>query len=464
MTLPSRSLRDALDACRARGGSVVEIDAGLDPRVEIAAHYRAHFATSPGSSRSGDEPVVLYAGGNGRMPVLMGLFGSRARNEWLLGAEPGGGARHFAQLLGSRVAPEWRDAPPCRERQAPERLRALPVPTTTAVDAGPYLTAGIVCAGDPDSGFASVSIHRMRVLDDSRLTIWIFPGRDLDRLYRKALDAGRTLPVSINIGAPPAVYLTSSLSAPFVEPGSGEIEAAGAMLGAPLELARCATNDTFCFARSEIVIEGTLLADTADEYANAANRFAMPEFLGYMGEARASLPVVEVSAVFHRRDAIFQAFLGPGKEQSELLALPAEAGMLRHLSQLAPEDATLLDAHYLSAGGGQLILVLRVRKHRDTPGAMERIRRAVIERHALVKAIWIVDEDIDIHSPEDVLWAAATRFQPSRDLYMQTRVAGFPLDPSQGIGYLDASACVTDKYLLDLTAPVALAQRFRRTW
>lgn len=238
---PPHSLRDALDVWRSRD-VLVEIDAGLDPHLEIAAHYRAHFAVSPGSPRSGDEPAVLYAGRSARMSVVMGCFGSRTRNEWLLGAQPGDGAKHLALKLGSRIAPRWCDSPPCREQRAREGLDALPVLTTTVDDAGPYLTAGIVCAGDPDRGFASVSIHRMRVLDATRLTIWILPGRDLDHLYEKALDQHRPLPVSINIGAPPAVYLTSCLSAPFVEPGKGELEAAGALLGAPVDIARCATN------------------------------------------------------------------------------------------------------------------------------------------------------------------------------------------------------------------------------
>lgn len=396
------------------------------------------------------------------MPVAMGCFGSRARNEWLLGASPGFGAQHFAMKLGSQIAPRWCDSPPCREQRANEGLDALPVLTTTADDAGPYLTAGIVCAGDPDLGFASVSIHRMRVLDATRLTIWILPGRDLDHLYRKALAQHRQLPVSINIGAPPVVYLTSCLSEPFVQPGHGELETAGALLGAPIDIARCATNATFCLAQSEIVVEGMLLADTADERANADASGAMPEFLGYMGNALSALPVIEVSAVFHRHAAVYQAFLGPGKEQSELLALPVEAGLLRHFAQQSDADLAVLDAHYLSAGGGQLIVVLRVRKHRDEPGAMTRLRDEVVARHRLVKAIWVVDEDVDIHSPDDLFWAMATRFQPSRDLHLQSTVPGFPLDPSQGIGYLDAFACRTDKYLLDLTAPLALRQRFRR--
>jgi 4-hydroxy-3-polyprenylbenzoate decarboxylase len=308
----------------------------------------------------------------------------------------------------------------------------------------------------------SVSIHRMRVLDDRRMTIWMLPGRDLERLYLAAIERGSPLPLSINIGVPPIVYFTSSLSTPFIDPGAGELEVAGAAQGSPIEIARCATNAAFCLAQSEIVIEGELLPELAAEHSDPVNRLGMPEFLGYMGKAQPALPTISISAVFHRRNALYQTFLGPGKEQSELLALPTEAGMTALLAQEFADDFELLDAHYLAAGGGQLVLVLKIQKHRDEPGVMVRLRDAVTSRHRLTKAIWVVDEDVDIHSPEDLLWASTTRFQPQRDLYLQSGQPGFPLDPSQAPGYLDAEVAITDRYLMDFTAPVALRARFAR--
>ena len=392
----------------------------------------------------------------------MGLFGSRQRNDRLLGAKPGQAAPWLAHCLASPVPPIWTAEAACHAEHATEGLKALPILTTTAEDAGPYLTSGVVCAGDPDTGFVNVSIHRMRALDDRHLTIWILPGRDLEVLYRQAVSEGRSLPVSINIGVPPALYVTSSLSKPFVRPGTGELETAGALLQAPIEIARCTTCDTFCIAQSEIVIEGYILGEVADEFSDPETRLGMPEFLGYMGKAQSALPLIAVTGVFHRPDAIYQTFLGPGKEQSEMLALPTEAGMILHLNEALASDMEILDVHYLAPGGGQLMAALRVRKLRESQDLMARTRDAVTARHALTKAIIVVDEDVDIRSPEDLLWALSTRFQPSRDLYVQGRMPGFSLDPSQSIGYLDPHASLTDRYLLDLTAPLTLRPNFRR--
>ncbi|WAI84920.1 MULTISPECIES: UbiD family decarboxylase [Achromobacter] len=458
------SLRDALSDYRARGFAVREADVGLRPNLEIAGHYRTQFATVPGSSKSGDEPVVLYQTKNGDFPVLLGLFGSRERNEWLLGARAREGAHTLMRAALSRpLRPSWVANPPCREQQAPDRLAALPTLTSTSQDAGSFITSGLVCAGEPNSGFVSLSIHRMRVLDDGHLTIWILPGRDLDHLYRQAAKAGRALPLSINIGVPPVVYLTSSLSSPLVAPGGGELETAGVLLGRPVEIARCATNSAFCLAQSEIVIEASLLQQTVAESSGSGSDFSMPEFLGYMGKAQDNLPVVRVSGVFHRRNAIYQTFIGPGKEQSELLALASEAAILMHLNRVAEPHLRVKDAHYLAAGGGQLLLVLQVEKRLDHPESMPRLRDAVMQSHALSKGIIVVDEDVNIHSPEDVFWALATRFQPSVDLYVSSGAAGFSLDPSQAAGYLHATNPVTDKYLMDLTVPCHLRPQFVRT-
>jgi gallate decarboxylase subunit C len=455
-------LRGLLAALEAAGQPCLRVDAALQPRLQIAQHYLGHHARSPACSRSGDEPCVLYQGDGSPMPVLMGLYGSRARNGWLLHGSPDAAAQRLSRQLGARLPPVRVEHAPCHQLHRPEGLAALPVLSTTASDAGPYLTSGLVCALDPDTGQPNVSIHRMRVLDAQRLTIWMLPGRDLDRISQRSLAQGRPLSISINIGVPPAVYLTSALSAPFIAAGDSELALAGAVQGWPVALAACKTNDGLCLAASEIVIEAQITAETADEFAEPEQRWAMPEFLGYMGQGRAALPVVRLTGLWHRQGAIYQAFLGPGKEQSELLALPTEAGMIAQLQAAFAGELQVLDAHYPAAGGGQLLLVLQVRKLQPQPGLQQRLLAAVLERHRLCKAVWLVDGDVDIHSPEDLFWACTTRFQPSLDLHLRKGEAGFPLDPSQAPGYLAAEQPLTDKYLLDCTVPPTTGQRFAR--
>jgi gallate decarboxylase subunit C len=444
------------------GEPLVRVPTRLQPFCSVARHYASHFATSPATSRSGEEPSVLYQSVAGKMPVLMGLFGSRRRNEILLHGTPGDGARRLAQQLNMRLPCETVGNAVCHEVVCSDGLNTLPVLTATRLDAGPYLTSGLICARDLDSGAINVSIHRLRVLDANHLTIWMLPGRDLDRMWRRAAQLGKSLPISINIGVPPVVYLVSSISAPFLKRDESELELAGAVQGYPVQISRCITHDGICISRSEIVVECEITQTNVDEFSDPVARWAMPEFLGYMGNGRAQLPLVKVSQVSHRREPIYQTFLGPGKEQSELLALPTEAGILARLSTAFAGEFSVLDAHYLAPSGGQLMLALRIKKHVENSDGMSRLRDALIDCHQLTKGILVVDEDVDIHSTEDVMWAMSTRFQPSRDLYVREKQTGFQLDPSQHPGYLDHAAPMTDKYLMDLTVPLDMRDKFKR--
>jgi 3-polyprenyl-4-hydroxybenzoate decarboxylase len=47
-----------------------------------------------------------------------------------------------------------------------------------------------------------------------------------------------------------------------------------------------------------------------------------------------------------------------------------------------------------------------------------------------VKHVFVVDDDIDIYSHEQMDWALATRFQADRDLVIQSGFRAIPLDPS----------------------------------
>ncbi|WP_413112922.1 hypothetical protein [Thaumasiovibrio sp. DFM-14] len=89
------------------------------------------------------------------------------------------------------------------------------------------------------------------------------------------------------------------------------------------------------------------------------------------------------------------------------------------------------------------------------------MRNSIYHKHPLCKNIYIVDEDIDIFSPEDFLWALNTRFQPTRDMCLE-RTNGLPMDPSQTSLYLNGSKPTNDLVLYDLTKPLFMLDEFQR--
>jgi UbiD family decarboxylase len=74
---------------------------------------------------------------------------------------------------------------------------------------------------------------------------------------------GRDVPWALAFGVPPAAIMASSMPIPD---GVTEAEYVGAMVGQPIELTKCDTNDLYVPANSEIVFEGTLsITETGPE-------------------------------------------------------------------------------------------------------------------------------------------------------------------------------------------------------
>ncbi|WP_434594166.1 UbiD family decarboxylase [Streptomyces sp. A5-4] len=460
-------LRTALAGLDLMPGELVRVREEVPARFGVSSHY-AKWAGTPAPPPTGPGPAVLFervtpssATAEARA-VLMGLYGTRRRAAALLGTTP---ARLPHRLLDAVAAP----VPPVRVREgrAPARvalapdLTALPVPVLTDEDAGPYLTLGAVLATDPETGVRNLSIHRMCVQGPDLLSIWMVPGRDLEAAYRSALRAGRPLPVAIHLGLGPAVLLSSCCPTSLVPTGLDELAVAGALGGAPVELAPCRTVDAECIADAEYVLEGELLPDLAPE--NPQGAAATPEFLGYQGRAHPSLPTVRITGITARDGAILQAVSGPGHEQSVLLGFGMEAAVLGRLREW---DAPVKSVLCHTAGGGQLMVVLQWFPKRS-PADDELVRKAsesVLEEFRMAKMVVSVDEDVDLESDEDLWWAMTTRMQADRDVVVLPDREGFPLDPTQSTEY-SASVSAdgrTAKVVFDCTVPHAQLARFHR--
>jgi 4-hydroxy-3-polyprenylbenzoate decarboxylase len=399
------------------------------PADRVAADFATRYAGIPANSLARPEPVVCYRVDGRSMPVLLGLYGCAERvRAWLPGLPRHTDRAGARALLAKSVAPVVVAQPTCHQRvHARVDLTRLPALRATPRDAGPYLTTGVVMSGAPGAEDTSLSVHRMLVLGRDKLAIWMVPGRALRRLHEAAVLTGRRLPVSINIGAPPAAVVASALSSAIVS--AEKLHIAGAMAERPLAIAGATTQPVAVLAESEIVLEGYLDGTVADESLNGPPDVSLPEFLGYDGSAQPNLPVLTVTAVTTRRSPKFQAVIGPGREQSVILGLAGAVSVA--LTGNDTDWRLIRDLHYSPAGGGMLLLVVAVHKESaDDDWRLGGIARRIFEWHGFVKLIVFTDTDVDIASAEDVMWAITTRANLGTDC---TTFAGFrPLgmDPS----------------------------------
>ena len=110
-----------------------------------------------------------------------------------------------------------------------------------------------------------------------------------------------------------------------------------------------------------------------------------------------------------------------------------------------------------------LQLALQVRG-RPSPSSMERLCADVLRLAPLAKFIQVVDEDVDIHNPEDLWWALITRSQFNVDARLHTGQRGIPVDPSQRAAYWCGAQGhgQTTRVFLDCTVPPGQRADFAR--
>lgn len=117
------------------------------------------------------------------------------------------------------------------------------------------------------------------------------------------------IPLSINIGTPPAATLITGAGFLYVifPRGCDELGIAGALQGFPIEMVKCKTIDAYAIAESEYVLEGYL--DTTKKVwesplAEKDQKQGVypfhPEWTGYMGKAYRTYQF-NVTAITHRK-------------------------------------------------------------------------------------------------------------------------------------------------------------------
>ena len=302
-------------------------------------------------------------------------------------------------------------------------LRRLPFLVFGERDGGPYLTAGIVIAYDPEYGF-NASYHRLMLIGRNRLVARILPRHLNTYIERGNRD------VAITIGNHPAFMLASAVSWKL---GISELDIANALK--PMKYTWTITNNLLVPADCEVVLEGRVTDEWTDE----------GPFIDITGtyDIVRKQRVIEIKCLTMRRDTIFQQILPGGTEHRFLMGTPREATIFREVSKVCD----VLDVRLTGGGCNWLHCVIKIRKKNEDDG--RRAIEAAFKAHKSLKHVIVVDEDIDISDPNEVEWALATRTQLDKDLILKPGELGSSLDPSA-----DQVNRITCKAGVDATIPL----------
>ncbi len=407
MTVGSGIMRDSLREFLARleqRGELIRIRKEVDPRFEVAALIRD-------VQQRRNRAIVFERVKGFAHPIVSNVCGSYATVAAALGVEPGALTRTWAERLSRAAA-----MPPSEPRPGPyepSSLGRLPICTHCEKDAGPYITAGIVAARDLETGVTNLSYHRMQVISERELRVRLTPTGHLFEMQQRAEKAGKPLPVAVLLGVAPLVMLAAAAR---TAPGLTELDLAAALAGEPFPLVRCPTLD-LAIPEAEIVIEGELLADVRRPEG------PFGEWMDYYVPVMDN-HVLEIRHVWTRPDALYYAIQSGSAEEIVLTSLPINGDIYQAVKKYVPSVTNVACWPMIQ------FCVIQMRKQ-DVGQPRKALLAAFGAELTRILFAVVVDPDVDIYDPTDVIWAMTTRCRPDRDTFVIPDVPSFGRDPHQ---------------------------------
>ena len=435
----SKSLRTFLDELRsARPNDLRVVKREVDPVLELSAVVEK-------LQQRNEFPALLFKHVKGSdLPVLINLHASFERMALAQGA---------TDLLDMEQNQAKREANPLEPKmversQAPVQevefcheevdLTRLPFTHKNELDAGRYISAGIAIMRQRDSGLINMGMYRHQVQGPNQLGFMVNPANHGSHIQRDYEDHGEPCPIAIAVGHHPCVYMAAVSK---VAPGE-EIRLAGSLMGEPLEVARGLTVDLPVPAHAEMVIEGYLPP------AQRHQEGTFGEWPGYY-YMEGPRPFIRVTAVTMRHDAICQDLLNAHPEHTILGAVPRMGSLYRAIRAVTPN---LVAVNLPWSGNCRSFCYISLKKRAE--GEPTQAAFAAMATEPNIRHTWIVDDDVNVFSDQEVLTAMATRFQADRQMKVIPNAMGAHLNPT-AYGYdRMAKGPMETKVIFDCTKPL----------
>ncbi|MBI3076906.1 MAG: UbiD family decarboxylase [Deltaproteobacteria bacterium] len=371
----------------------------VDPTWEVPAVIRRF-------QEDNKFPAVLFERvKNSKLPVLTNLVASRVRLGATFETTVENAMWEYTRRESQPIKPVMVSNGPVRDVKMigdEVDLTKLPICFHSEKDAGLYITPGLFFVKDPDTGVINCGMYRMMLKDKNTFGVSIGPHSHAAHIQHKYESRGMDMPFVCALGHHPALVLGTQARMSIDE---SELDVMGGLLGEPVQLVPCETVDLPVPAWAEIAIEGMLKAGVREPEA------PFGEFTWYYGPQRNN-PVLQVSAITMRHDAIFHDLFSPYIEHNYCALLSMESVVYRRVKQTIPGlKAVVLP----ESGTCRFIAYLQMKKTFDGYGRNACL--AALAADPFIKIAVAVDEDINPYNEREVLWAIVTRSQPDRDWF-----------------------------------------------
>lgn len=286
-------------------------------------------------------------------------------------------------------------------------LNTIPMIRPYPGDAGKIITLGLVITKDCETGTPNVGVYRLQLQSKNTMTVHWLSVRGGARHLRKAAEQGKKLEIAIALGVDPLIIMAAATPIPV---DLSEWLFAGLYGGSGVQLAKCKTVDLEVPADSEIVLEGTI---TPGEVLPDG---PFGDHMGYYGGMEDS-PLIRFHCLTHRQDPIYlTTFSGRPPKEEAMMAIALNRIYTPILRQQVSE---ITDFFLPMEALSYKAAIISIDK--AYPGQARRAALAfwsALPQFTYTKFVIVVDKDINIRDPRQVVWAISSKVDPSRDVFI----------------------------------------------
>ncbi len=422
----ARDLRGFIKQLEQRG-QLRRITALVDPDLEIAEISNRMLQCGG--------PALLFENVKGSpYPVLVNSLGTVQRVCWAMNMEQPEELEDLGRKLGMLQQPKppkkisqaiefgkvlfdvvrakpGRDLlPPCHQvvlKDDQVDLDQIPMIRPYPEDAGKIVTLGLVITKDCETGTPNVGVYRLQLQSKTTMSVHWLSVRGGARHLRKAAERGKKLEVAIALGVDPLIIMAAATPIPV---DLSEWLFAGLYGQSGVNLAKCKTVDLEVPADSEFVLEGTITP--GEEVPDGP----FGDHMGYYGVVEDS-PLIHFHCITHRKDPIYlTTFSGRPPKEEAMIAIALNRIYTPILRQQVPE---ITDFFLPMEALSYKAAIISIDK--AYPGQARRAAMAfwtALPQFTYTKFVIVVDKDINIRDPRQVVWALTSKVDPERDVFI----------------------------------------------
>jgi len=277
---------------------------------------------------------------------------------------------------------------------------------------GRYITFAGIHTKNPETGDRNIGMYRVQLFGSRLAAMHWHMHHDGARHFRLYQRRNEKMPLAIVLGGESVLPYAATAPLP---PGIEELLFAGFLNNGGIELVKCRTIDLEVPANAEIVIEG---------YVDPHEKLMEGPFGDHTGfySLADEYPAFHVTAITHRKNPVYPTtIVGKPPMEDYFLGKATERVFLPLLRMLIPD---VLDYSLPMAGAFHNCAFVKIKK--EYPFQARRVMHAIwgAGQMAFTKFIVVVDEHVNLHDQEDVLFHLFSNCDPARD----TEIVHGPVD------------------------------------